>query len=1152
MANTHKTQPHRNSLLHFKNRLRGVKNPRHLLYEVRDEVAPALYNDVIAWVRSNALYRAGLFNHDFPLSVGQINRTTLLHHTSIQNEFRWCGAYLSSYGEKLSEFLQLSLDFQRGILRDDYPACRTALDKVEEHFGQSLWLIKNKIVFLQTSEGLEAQKRYVKQVREEAHADSFIADFVAYVVSTRNEFAVHPLRITAQLNERIASIGLPEDLAAYFRYQINSNKEMTTEEMSGILRCENASSAIDYYETLLTVSQVAITTQDVHVTNAVAGALKPLRDKVRDPRLDMLLFELHGRDFPPQPSEAAIFEASDALLEGRYAQAAQAASTALATFPEAPDLREIAARSYALLPGRPQPREHSFGERLLSRMAAVVAKTGTISEDTDELYKVALNFHYYPWARALLGFVCQEISADPLDAGGGVVHFAAVGQPALSPLRVAAFPSLSVRRSYSSLISSRFSHGASVAYALAVAETPIGSRPLESLVQGQRLLLSAEGALRASDFSEALEAATKLSELPEPYYRQKSIRLVAHCLLKLDRLGECIDFVTSSYLQERHLYLVLPVKEVLDRIDSSADRCLRGNISLPIIYDVCCRFVDDSRNAERGYAYEDFLFDQNVERPSELLPQGDKFDQDKLVYFLRHLCVEPVMDCSTVFHGSQEVRDERLKVCRMLVELDATNIETYQSEIKDILRRSTIKQQMRQIEQSKIYVDIESIRKAVDTKLRESFNRYKALLATADSIFYIEPVRDEENDRNLLKLIRLILPQNEMWEIINGMVLELRDQYVSSTEHGLNGYLSVRIRHGTLSGQLRRPLEASHLITQRDSEDGTYKQNEYWPSRLASGDVGKVVSVNSRLASFSADFDALVSQIRDSWIQVKKNVPGEGLFDFSLSDMSLTEVEDFIGEETTFEAFLDFMFAQLNRILDDALAVIRQKLDQEAKSQIYDLLNSLQADLKDLAGGLDTSDINNAISMARTELQLALDRIIDWFRRSNSASSEPFGVEDVINIGVESVRTASNRFSAEVSVASGLPALFPGRMFSSFVDIVFIVFENVVRHSRSSGSPRALVTVTYHQDQTQLRIENEIGPEVETEAAINRIRSLIATMHENKYNKSIASEGGTGFHKIWKLLRHDLGVVPELNFGFGANNRFFVEFQLPRQDLEAG
>ena len=1143
-------QPDKNSLLHFKNRLRGVKNPRYLLYNVRDEVTPGLYSDAIAWIRANPLYRSSLFNHDFPRLVGQINKVSLLHPTSIKNEFRWAGAYLSAHGGKLSEFLQLSLDFQRGILRDDYASCRQALDQVEERFGQSLWLIKNKIVFLQTAEGLEAQKRYVKQVREEARGSSFIVDYVTHVVSTRNEFAVNPLRIIAQLDERLASIKLPEDLAAYFRYQINSNKEMTPEEMGGILRCENASSTIDYYETLLTVSQVAITNQDVQLINAVAGALKPLRDKVKDPRLDMLLFELQGRSFPPQPSEAAVYEAADALLEGHYEQAAQAASAALATFPETPDLREIAARSYALLPSHFQPKEHSFGERLLSRMVAVVAKTGTISEDTDELYKVALNFHYYPWARALLGFVCQEVSADPLDAGGGVVHFSATGQPVFSPLRIAAFPNLSLRHSYSSVISSRYGHRASVAYTLAVAALPIGSWPLESLVQGQRLLLSAEGALRASDFSEALKSATKLSELSELYYRQKSIRLVAYCLFKLDRLEECLEFIVSSYLLERHLYLVLPIKEVLNKIESVADESLCGNIFLPIIYDICCRFVDDSRSVERGYAYEDFLLGQNVERPSELLSQIGKFDQEKLIYFLRHLCVEPVMDCSTAFHSSQEVRDERLLVCRMLVELDTTNIETYQSEIKDILRRSTIKQQMRQIEQSKIYVDIESIKKAVDTKLRESFNRYKALLATADRIYYIEPVRDEENDRDILKLIQLILPQNEMQEIINNMVVELRDQYVSSTEHGLNGYLSVRIRHGTLSGQLRRPLEASHLITQRDSEDNTYKRNEHWPAHFALASVEVVDATNSRLAAFSADFDALVGQIRDSWIQVKKSVPGEGLFDFSLSNMSLTEVEDFINEETTFEVFLDFMFSQLNNILDDSLAAIRRKLDQEAKSQIYDLLNSLQADLKDLAGELDTSDINNAIGVARTELQLALDRIIDWFRRSNTASSEPFGIEDVINIGVESVRTASNRFSAEISTASGTPVLFPGRMFSSFVDIVFIVFENIVRHAMSTKLSKAWVTVTYAQDQTYLHIENEIGPEVETQVAIKRINNLMATMHENKYNKSIVSEGGTGFHKIWKLLRHDLGVVPELNFGFGANNRFFVEFQLPRQDWE--
>ena len=41
------------------------------------------------------------------------------------------------------------------------------LNKIEESFGHSIWLIKNKIALLQLAQGLEEQKKYAQSIRKE-------------------------------------------------------------------------------------------------------------------------------------------------------------------------------------------------------------------------------------------------------------------------------------------------------------------------------------------------------------------------------------------------------------------------------------------------------------------------------------------------------------------------------------------------------------------------------------------------------------------------------------------------------------------------------------------------------------------------------------------------------------------------------------------------------------------------------------------------------------------------------------------------------------------------------------------------------------------------------------------------------------------------
>src|SRR5262249_29268754 len=150
--------------------------------------------------------------------------------------------------------------------------------------------------------------------------------------------------------------------------------------------------------------------------------------------------------------------------------------------------------------------------------------------------------------------------------------------------------------------------------------------------------------------------------------------------------------------------------------------------------------------------------------------------------------------------------------------------------------RSIIRKGIRQIDVSKIYVDEQGIRTVGQTILKESFARYKemAALSSIETLIMLNPAGfhllyhvDEKG-----KLVGTPISKAELTTAAEGtngnvkvvtkaqfalfkeLFLDVRDRFISSGEHGLDAYLSIRIRHGVLQNQIRSPFEAFHLISE--------------------------------------------------------------------------------------------------------------------------------------------------------------------------------------------------------------------------------------------------------------------------------------------------------------------------------------------------
>jgi hypothetical protein len=1127
-----------------RNLLRGSRNPTLTLTAMRNSAPTGQYRDLIDWIRLNPLLRTKLFPPVSPKSLDLLESTPALGSTSPQREIRWALAYLLGQLPEIIRFLDLTKRFERAFLKNAFEECRRSLDAVQQECGQSLWLIKNRILFLQTATGLEAQKKYSSAAIGQSVENGVVA-YIVHFVSLRNEAAVTPSRFFEQFDRSLKDVELPSDLEMYIRHHIWPDINISHANLAAILRFESAGAVVDYYESFLTLCQLAICNDQQDLWNDIQLALTAFKGRVVDPRIDMMLLELQSAMPDNSLFKPEVLQAIDSFMEGRYEDARTEAVTLLETESDCFDLWEIIVRSAAITSVR-MP-ERTLRGKVLDRMASLMSTGETFHEDLVELLKLAINFSTSSWAKSLLGFIRTEVTGNYPESSDLAAHYAALSGELLNPLRIMDFPTAQARRFYARLCLDRYGNGPAVSYGMATAERDITGVDLQPLVPEQRVLLDAYIVFIRHEYEFALKAGQELAQSEIDYYKRKSIKTVSHSLLKLGRLKDCVELIAISLTHYPQLNYILPIENVADLLDKSVRRQLRGGISLPIFYEMYSRYVGHRCDSLRNYAYEDFLLANGIKRPSEISSLAERFVPSQLVFFLRYLCVESTMDVSTEFQGSLDVARERLKVCRYLLELDSARTGVYQHEIKEINRRLTIQQRIREVEQSKIYVDIDSIKKKLERSMKESFNRYLDFLQHGidfDSLIYRTLSRQNLLSKNYESALRITLPESEMTELFESLIVSFRDEYVSSNEHGLDGYLSVRIRHGTLYGHLRSPLEREHLITRRDIT-GTYKPNDYWLSRVGTTNLGVLNTINKSLAKFSEQFDLLVQEIISEWIQIKKSASDKGLFDFVLTRPEVHLLSNFITVDTTFDEFVDAVFTSFGERLEGCLLNIGLRFASEGKTRVVDMLNTLQAEVSTVAYVTDLGDFNRAINTARTHMPIVINRIIEWFSVAKTTAREPFLIEDAIRISEASVRTFHQTFKTDLRVLNDQKAPFDAHFLSGIVDIFFILFENIVRHSGIENSPGALITILYEPNAISLQVNNSIRKGVATEQAKHRLENIRNAMKQDSYLESVRTEGGTGFYKIRKILVHDFNVPTQIEFGFSDDETFAVEIKLP-------
>ena len=1124
-----------------KNILRGTDDPLSALSEVRRRLDPGIYSELIEWIPKIRYKNKGVSVIPYPTLLELKKQIPVLGTLDLSRELLWAANYFKKHLPKINGFIKEAHSLEASPMLGHFSKASTLLDNISREYGASLWWLETNLAFLQLASGLEVQKAYVKAVRAARGND--LLSVICFYLSQNNEDTTNPFRFRSRFAEESRSWNINEDFRRYLRYRVADDWILDSYTLSAILRFEASSSVIDYYETFMHVALRCIASSNGEFKKLFVPALQLLSESgSNDLRIAKALFlfdqdTCHLRNARIQ--DLALFD------EAATGNTTIDLSRQLAMTHDHPsDMLLWNLIAVSATPGSTSDAGIGLGPQILSKLQMLLLKRKDANQTFLDCIRTSQRFRFLPFANALEAIACNQMSSAPLpDQHQATKAF--LTSPYLS-FNAARYLPPEVRQVYVQFLLTAYGHH----HPAVVAEAQYGfleGNPSSDVLQssvGKNLIneIKAELAYERGEYEQAIMWCDAILQESKSAKSGGAARLKANCYLRLGDLAAACDMIAHEYIRDPGTIFTMPVRDCVYKLDKPERKTLAGLLPVPIVLDLFTRHFDDRRANIRAYSYEDFLLYHNIEKPSELAPILHKFERELLVYYLRNICTPEIMQVSTAFRGSRELEDERVAVCALLSQIDENNSKEYEEEIRDLTRLQAIRSGVRHVEQSKIFVDFTAIRRWAERNVTEGFNRYQALVKAGISVVpsaFKEPTLDfllTSLANNLYEL-----PKNEASDLLLKVVSNVLRECLTNPEHGLDCYLSMRIRHGTLSGQLRGPLEDEKLITQREGGSDLYKSNEHWLSRFAYLDPLILHRVDARLAEFSHEYDDVVDAFAKRFVQIfNHDTKKEGAFRVFVSTPRFILFANQIKPDTTFDEFLDLCFQLFWEATEFCLKSVRTLVDVQLKTEINRMLFSLQADIEAITFGTPMTELDSAIRTARIRLQPTLDQVKNWFRHAQSSSEPKFPFNVLLDIGLQCVKNIHREFDPLVSRKIGqLPEFIELTLFS---DIFFIIFDNIRRHSGVSR-PHVEITAEQFQDRLRISVTSEIASDVRTPQTLERVGNIHKAIAQGEYHKAVRSEGGTGLIKLRNITRLGKGSANLLDFGF-AGDSFFVRLEL--------
>lgn len=1101
-------------------------------------------------LHSNALckeyfFRSAVAGKCFPATVAEMGQCgNLPYFNDLRKTIGWYTLGLYTEAPKIREFLALREQFDYSFLHGHYDQCLLLLDLSRQKFGRSFWEIKSQITVLSEKEGLEAQRKYANSIIDEMKKGGVEA-YLIYSYSKQCERGVSVgtfLNTIERDYERLIKQGANDVVSKYLYYKAlgnllsveKNNWLVEGKYINAFLRIDDKYNLIDRYISLCSIIDNIFVHGDKKQRELFFPYIKKLNTIILDPFLKNIVsqYENHFCYFHTANNDR-ICQAFDLYSSGEYESCVQLAGDLLREHIHNFPLIELYAKcNINFSEYIPLTNERSPINLVAHKLWHLFARKGDAKDIQTDLMKMLYTHLHTSWSWELLLIIKKfNTRLMVLEESRTENYHVAI----TAPDRIFDFDS---RYLSDFLATATESYQSSIATQLAIALRTKDIHLLESLqLETIRKEKYCAKLLAETNPQEALEVLNQLrtsSNIASPIKLEvDALRVRVH--LGLGNLLNAIEIFVPAFCENSNFIYVGAIDQIFAAIKNGS-HSVSHSILVPIVCSLYFNYYPNHNDIDDIVlcaCYEDYLDACGVSKPSELLsnpPVG--VGAEIFNRFMAEVCVPSVMARSLAFETEDDILRERNIICNALSERDEANRSKYIEEVRRHTNTLLVRLAKREIDNGKVYVDIEAIRTLLLQDVCESFERYLEYRKN-DLQEYVIGIAHTPSSP-ISEPIYIYRHVNQTG-LLEDAVKKARDLFTADNKYGLDGTLSVRIRHGTLESQLRACFEKHNLITTK-AVDGNYNPNLYWNTgRRQQKDTEE--EIQKIFKEFSAQIDAQIGKIKNELIQIRTEEKNPaGIFDFTVDSNMISLIDSqmyWIDSYQAFEAYIMDMMLDLTNV---CLERMRDLLDRDINNIFQQMLRELETKLQKYSSLLNFQALRDHIAKARTDISAELKNIAEWFRRTQSDDFRDYDLSLAAQLSLQTFQHSHPSCTLRCSYEDIDKSIeLMGRTLRSVVDIFIILLDNVMKHSGLTSNIPVQISAKRENSTVILSVKNPVKHGTVSLEHLDEITNQLGNWENSDYTRR---EGGSGLHKIKKILSVDLHCKNTINLS--CDNEIFI------------
>lgn len=1103
------------------------------LIQAREKISATQFDKFLSWLESQTTsllseYRSYATNSELT------SEALHAHALPLHKEILWTVARLLQHAQLIRDFRVQAAELEGLVWTGSWDQIETLLDSIEKTFGKTIWVLEARITLEQDVRGLEFQKKIVKTERQIAARG--LTTFISHYISVRNEPTTVLNRFISDLETRLEK-EITEPLQDFLRYRILGVTKPGQRRLANVLQIAQGLAEVDLYETLIFVSQQLVADgTDAATSEALVSGLTKL-STVQDPRIDKILLLLgHHRE---NRFARRDIDATDAALAGSSFSVLKKATKALKVDPRDFKAGMLAA---AELRGRLRPaleNTRNQWRELIGLMGNVLTYSNTYESDLDALSKYLVNHSFLPYVRSFHDAFMADMRST-VRTERRLRRLAALNSPFLDPDELCLLPR-SVVDSYISELRKVYD----------------GSNTLEWNIQSLKQAIPDS---RCRPFSAdisietdgGLTDSTALSNVPKSVTNRWRTVFSGLTALQAEvyqnNTPEVVRLISDLYLNKEFPLAVIPVAGAVGHLKWKQLRSSHRELSLSITLHLYWRATNSEEAATNvRFAYDSFLESQSITSATHLLERAHEFDRQQLIYFLQHVCVPSVMDMNCYIESSKGAEAERRRICSVLCDVDPGHRTSYEEEIVGLVHAESLEEGIRIVDSSRVHVDTNAIKAWAKREWEAQFGRYRALVDAGVGLAEkIDVVLREVAKTANAPSIYLQTPESEADQILIELMIAMRDKFLLDPQHGLDSYLSRRVRHHSMGGYLRGPLEEAKLITFKHATTKHYLENVYWLERIPNIIPREHERLNRSFEQFADEVDRLIATLKNDLFRVRGEDHPKGLFDIPVTSAAVHLARSAVQSDLSLDGFCNICFSLCWGSLDSSLQLARRQLRIDTKNALSGAFHRLRASLKKtLADPMRYAELSAAMGHASEHVLRETDKMADWFmRRELSASPLIYSLDKIFEIAIRSALESHRPFEPEVTISIDSDYELKASDLVVIAEIMLTTIGNAKQYSDGVHMPTLNVQAKCKFDEQLLwlRIENKVGPRYLQAAALQRIESIRKQIDDGSYVEKVRSEGESGLMKIASTISQS--SRGRLDFGFTEAQLFFTDVTL--------